>query len=111
MTPLIASLIISQVLEYCPGGELFTLLQVLFRSVIAVHGHRWPPIAAESRGVSLIATECHCVSLLQAERKFTDPHACFYASSVMLAFEYLHDLNVISSPRSQAGDHPVRRRL
>jgi serine/threonine protein kinase len=45
------------VLEYCPGGELFTLLQ--------------------------------------AERKFTDPHACFYASSVMLAFEYLHDLNII----------------
>jgi hypothetical protein len=50
-------------------------------------------------------------TLLQAERKFTDPHACFYASSVMLAFEYLHDLNVISSPRSQAGDHPDRRRL
>ena len=35
------------------------------------------------------------MSLLQVERKFTDPHACFYASSVMLAFEYLHDLNVI----------------
>ena len=42
-----------------------------------------------------MVTEYHCVSLLQAERKFTDPHACFYASSVMLAFEYLHDLNVI----------------
>jgi len=45
MTPLIASLIISQVLEYCPGGELFTLLQVLFRAVacrsrsrMATHG-------------------------------------------------------------------------
>jgi len=45
------------VLEYCPGGELFTLLQ--------------------------------------NERKLKDSHCTFYAASVMLAFEYMHELNVI----------------
>ena len=45
------------VLEYCPGGELFTLLQ--------------------------------------NERKLNDEHTCFYASSVMLAFEYLHENSII----------------
>jgi len=45
------------VLEYCPGGELFTLLQ--------------------------------------NERKLKDSHCTFYAASVMLAFEYMHEVNVI----------------
>ena len=45
------------VLEYCPGGELF--------------------------------------NLLQRERKLIDSHCVFYAASVMLAFEYMHELNII----------------
>ena len=45
------------VLEYCPGGELFTLLQ--------------------------------------HQKRFTDDTAAFYAASVMLAFEYMHELNII----------------
>uniref|UniRef100_A0A7S3AHP9 cGMP-dependent protein kinase n=1 Tax=Haptolina ericina TaxID=156174 RepID=A0A7S3AHP9_9EUKA len=45
------------VLEFCPGGELF--------------------------------------SLLAKEDVLSDAHTAFYSASVMLAFEYLHDLNII----------------
>ena len=45
------------VLEYCPGGELF--------------------------------------SLLSRERRLCEEHGLFYSGSVMLAFEYLHDHNII----------------
>jgi len=45
------------VLEYCPGGELFTLLQ--------------------------------------RHKRLKEEHCVFYAGSVMLAFEYLHEISVI----------------
>merc|ERR1719453_2943858 len=45
------------VLEFCPGGELF--------------------------------------SLLQRERRLNEEAAAFYGCMVMLAFEYLHNLNII----------------
>lgn len=68
------------VLEYVPGGDMFTHLRKL-------GSFKYCQI---SRPVLFLVLHCSRLSNFHRE-----PHARFYATQIVLAFEYLHHLGLV----------------
>lgn len=62
------------VMDFVPGGELFTLLRRSNVSLPSIHAHHRSP---------------------QLSQRFPDPVAKFYAAEVALALNHLHSLDII----------------
>eukprot|EP00966_Prymnesium_polylepis_P305579 7061516-Prymnesium_polylepis.1 len=90
------------VLDYCPGGELFNRLKkerMLPEEQVRAQAHAPAQTLASARARRSV---CRRMKKARGDGVASCPspslaatQAVFYSASVMLAFEYLHDLNII----------------